>query len=94
MPRLDQDDKPDETKNKKKRRKLKFKKQNKVNQELGEIFKDQPNKKEKSLKPKKSYHAYLEHPRLKHQSLASSPISKNIDTDLNPLGIAPRPKKK
>lgn len=84
---------------KKKKRKIKFKRGNKQShQEMDIMMREQANKKDKAAlakasKSKKSYHAYLEHPRLRHQPSYQSPRRQKMEED-NEMGLASRPKKK
>lgn len=101
MPRLNEDGViVDDKKPKKKKRKIKFKKGgNQNHQEMDAIMREQANKKDKSAlaknaKPKKSYHAYLEHPRMRNQPSLPSPREKKRTDEAEPLGLITRPKKK
>jgi hypothetical protein len=100
MPRLDEDELVEEDKKtKKKKKRIKFKKNVKVNQQDMDIMmREKMNKKEKvqtaKSKAKKSYHAYLEHPRMRHQPSLQSPKGNKKNEDLDPLGLSIRPKKK
>jgi len=100
MPRLNQDGTiPEDKKPKKKKRKIKFKRGNKQNhQEMDVMMREQVNKKEKAnlarkSQAKKSYHAYLEHPRMRHQPSYQSPRRMKAE-ETDPISLAPRPKKK
>lgn len=100
MPRLNEDvGVAEETKkSKKKKKKIKFKKSARPNhQDMDVMMREQLNKKDKAKEAKnskKSYHAYLEHPRMKHQPSLTSIKGKPKGEELDPLGLAPRPKKK
>lgn len=89
-----------EMKKSRKKRRARNKKSSKPTlQEIDVMLREQVNKKEKAQlaknsKAKKSYHAYLEHPRLRHQSSIQSPRAKAKNEEVDPLGLAPRPKKK
>jgi hypothetical protein len=101
MPRLNEEGViVGEGKKAKKKRRARNKKSSKPTlQEMDVMMREQVNKKEKAQlaknsKAKKSYHAYLEHPRLKHQASIQSPRAKAKAEEVDPLGLAPRPKKK
>lgn len=96
MPRLDENDKSeDEKKPKRKFKKIKFNKSPKNNDQNMDFKSKGTGKKEKaSSKPKKSYYAYLEHPKLKHQPTPTSPKVKVKNDILDPFGLASRPKRK
>lgn len=100
MPRLNEDEAIVEIKkSKKKKRKIKFKRGNKQSQqEMDIMMREQANKKEKvnlakNSKPKKSYHAYLEHPRMRHQPSYQSPRRQKAEED-DEFGMAARPRKR
>lgn len=99
MHRLDEDEVlEDNKKTKKKKKRIKFKKNVKPNQQdMDVMMREKINKKEKvqttKAKAKKSYHAYLEHPRMRHQPSLQSPKGNKKNEDLDPLGLSSRPKK-
>ena len=106
MPRLEDNldtknlQKIDSVAKKSRKRKLKHKRSSRAkNQDMDVLIREQVSSKKDinkdNIKPKKSYHAYLEHPRLKHQPVVHSPKGKNNkETALNPLNLASRPKHK
>jgi hypothetical protein len=66
---------------------------------MDEMIKDQVNKRNKSqkskaTKPKKSYHAYLEHPRMRTQNTLVNPKEKGDKDPIDPFSLRTRPNHK
>jgi len=99
MPRLNEENLPAEGKKvKRKKKKIKFKKGNKNNmEEMDALMRQQASRKEKAqyaktYKNRKSYHAYLEHPKGKKQPSLQSPKESKRKDEVSPTDLASRPK--
>ena len=95
MPRLDENIDDEKVKHRKKKKKTKVQRFENQ-QDFNDIIREQMKKHEKSqnqkdnTKAKKSYHAYLEHPRMRHQATRQSPKSKDRNSGQGEFNSRPK----